>query len=56
MQPIKQLKDISGITAVELALNERLKNASSSNVVFSTVGATLVFAYVYSQLTHRVRI
>ena len=54
MLPAKQLKDIGGITAIQLALNERLKNASPSSVVFSTVGATLMFAYVYSQITHRV--
>ena len=54
MLPAKQLKDIGGITAIQLALNERLKNTSPSSVVFSTVGATLMFAYVYSQITHRV--
>ena len=54
MLPVKQLKDIGGITAIQLFLNERLKNASPSSVVFSTVGATLMFAYVYSQITHRV--
>ena len=54
MLPLKQLKDIGGITAIQLSLNERLKNASPSSVVFSTVGATLMFAYVYSQITHRV--
>jgi len=53
MLPLKQLKDIGGITTVQLYLNERLKNASPSSVVFSTVGATLMFAYVYSQITHR---
>ena len=54
MLPLKQLKDIGGITAIQLSLNERLKNTSPSSVVFSTVGATLMFAYVYSQITHRV--
>ena len=54
MLPLKQLKDMGGITAIQLSLNERLKNASPSSVVFSTVGATLMFAYVYSQITHRV--
>jgi len=53
MLPLTQLKDVGGITALESALNERLRNASPSNVVFSTIGATLAFAYVYSQLTHR---
>ena len=56
MLPLTQLKDVGGITALESALNERLRNASPSNVVFSTIGATLAFAYVYSQLTHRVSI
>ena len=54
MLPLKQLKDIGGITTLELALNEKLKNSSPSNVVFSTIGASLVFAYIYSQLTHKV--
>jgi len=55
MLSIQELKEAAGITAVELALNERLKNTAPVNIVLSTVGASLVFAYIYSQLRHKVR-
>ena len=54
MLTIQQLKDAGGITAIELALNERLKNTPPTSIVLSTVGASLVFAYIYSQLRHKV--
>ena len=54
MLSLQQLKDAGGITAIELALNERLKDTAPAKIVLSTVGASLVFAYIYSQLTHKV--
>ena len=54
MLTLQQLKDAGGLTAIELALNERLNNTPPAKIVISTIGASLVFAYVYSQLTHKV--
>ena len=51
---IQQLKDAGGVTAVEVALNERLRNTAPAKIVFSTIGASLAFAYIYSQFTHKV--
>ena len=54
MLTLQQLKTAGGLSAIESALNERLKNSTPSKIVFSTIGASLIFAYVYSQLTHKV--
>ena len=51
---IPQLKCAVGITAIEIELNEILKNTAVAIIVLSTVVATLVFAYIYSQITHKV--
>ena len=51
---IQQLKDAGGISALELALNEQLRDTSPAKIVLSTVGASLFVAYLYSQITHKV--
>lgn len=51
---IQQIKDVGGITAIEAALNEKLRNTAPAKIVVTTIGASLAFAYIYSQLTHKV--